>query len=380
MTQPGRTVRNALALLALAAPAGAVAAESGIEARFRNWIVGCDNVRTCRAIGFPADPDGSGAALVLERSGEGAARPVLRLSLDRPDDDAAPLAGAFDLAADGRTLGRLEVDRNFRIVPNDFGRRVGDIRDPAIEAALLKALRSGRTVTAQWPGGDLLATISLDGAAAALLFVDDRQRRIGTQGALMRAGDRPDGAVPAPPALPDPPAPPARTGAAAPRAVPAEVRRLYNADVAKDLCDSDLARSAKPDIHRLDARTVLFGFPCLQGAYQGSTAYYVTSDTASPRAQRIRLPRPPVRPGPDQPREPAPPAHIVTGDDFSADLGEITEFAKGRGLGDCGTTGTWRWTGSGFALTSYSSMPVCGGLDPDDWLTLFRSREPAQRP
>ncbi len=73
MTKPGRTLRVALALASLSAPAGgAVAAESGIEAQFRNWIVGCDNVRTCRAIGFPADPDAaSGAALIIDRSGEG---------------------------------------------------------------------------------------------------------------------------------------------------------------------------------------------------------------------------------------------------------------------------------------------------------------------
>jgi hypothetical protein len=382
MTKPGRTLRVALALTSLSAPAGdAVAAESGIEAQFRNWIVGCDNVRTCRAIGFPAEPEvASGAALIIDRSGEGAATPALKLRLDRPDDDAKPLEGKLDLAADGKALGQLEVGRNFRLEPNDVGRWAGDIADPPIEAALLKALRSSRVITARRPSGDTLAAISLDGAAAALLFVDDRQRRIGTRGALMRPGEKPDSMVPAPPALPDPGASPAPAGGSRPRAVPTEVRRLYDADVGKDDCDPDLAKGAKPEIHRLDARTVLFGFPCWQGAYQGSTAYYLSSETTPPKAQRISLPRPPVRRSPDQGSEPASPLHIVTGDGYSPDLGEIMEFGKGRGLGDCGVTGTWRWTGSAFALTSYSSMPVCGGIDPDDWLTLFRSRERPQQP
>ncbi|HEX2555026.1 MAG TPA: DUF1176 domain-containing protein [Microvirga sp.] len=374
MTHPVRLLRAASALALWAMPA--VAAESGIEAQFRRWMVGCDNVRTCRAIGLPADDDASdGAALIVDRSGEGSAKPALRLRLNRPDDETKPLQGAFDLAVDDKVLGRLEVGRNFPIERDDAGRWAGDIADPALEAALLAALRTGRSVTARRPDGDVLARISLDGAAAALLFVDDRQRRIGTRGALMRPGDKPDGAVPAPPALPDLPPVPVRAGGAAPKAAPAEVKRLFDADVAREDCDADVAKGAKPTGYRLGARVLMFSFPCWRGAYQGTDAYYLYSETASPKAQPINLPRPPVRPVPGQASEPASPGHMVTGDGYDSASGEIIEYAKGRGLGDCGSVGHWRWTGRGFALTYYSSMPECAGLDHDDWLTLMRSRE-----
>jgi hypothetical protein len=191
----------------------------------------------------------------------------------------------------------------------------------------------------------------------------------------MRPGDKPDAAVPAPPPLPDLPAIPARAGGTPPKTPPAEVRRLFDADLAKDECDADAAKTAKPQGYRLGARTLLFSFPCWRGAYQGTDAYYLYSETASPKAQRISLPRPPVRPTPGQAGEPMSPSHMVTGEGYDSDSGEIVEFAKGRGLGDCGSVGHWRWTGSGFALTHYSSMPECAGLDHDDWLTLMRSRE-----
>ena len=53
--------------------------------------------------------------------------------------------------------------------------------------------------------------------------------------------------------------------------------------------------------------------------------------------------------------------------------GRIDYFARGRGIGDCGATGGYAWTGTGFALTAFSMMGECKGIGPNDWITLFRS-------
>ncbi len=47
-----------------------VSDELGLQASFQDWLVGCDNTRTCRAIGLPADADIEGTALIVDRSGD----------------------------------------------------------------------------------------------------------------------------------------------------------------------------------------------------------------------------------------------------------------------------------------------------------------------
>ena len=39
---------------------------------------------------------------------------------------------------------------------------------------------------------------------------------------------------------------------------------------------------------------------------------------------------------------------------------------KGRGMGDCGVTGQWKWTGKDFRLIGYWSKPNCDGNPFDD--------------
>jgi hypothetical protein len=53
---------------------------------------------------------------------------------------------------------------------------------------------------------------------------------------------------------------------------------------------------------------------------------------------------------------------------------EMSSFHKGRGIGDCGATWTWAWTGKTFRLTAYATMPDCKGISSDDWITLWRAR------
>lgn len=43
----------------------------------------------------------------------------------------------------------------------------------------------------------------------------------------------------------------------------------------------------------------------------------------------------------------------------------VSSFAKARGLGDCGSSGTWQWAGYGMQLRKFFYQPVCG-LDYDE--------------
>lgn len=351
---------------------GAERAEAGLQGEFQDWIVGCDNTRACRAIGLPADSSGDGTALILDRSGEPAARPVLRLVLPKPQEGAPPLGGSLQLAADGAALPPLVIGRGLQVEDPDADTWRARIQDEAAEAALVRALRTAKALTVARAGEPPLATISLAGAAAALLLADERQQRIGTAGALLRPGDRPDTAIPPPP-LPRPPAVKPFAARPATAALPAPVRRLYEADLSAGQC----SREGVDRIERVAARLApgldLYALPCWQGAYQSSRAYYL-HHAGSGRAEPLNLPRPQRRARAEA--GPVVPRHILGGDEVDPARGEIAEFAKGRGIADCGTAASWSWTGRNFALVSYRDLPACRGLDHDDWLTLHRTLPP----
>lgn len=47
--------------------------------------------------------------------------------------------------------------------------------------------------------------------------------------------------------------------------------------------------------------------------------------------------------------------------DFDAKKKTLSSYHKGRGVGDCGSIGEWRWTGQDFKLTGFWSKDDCDG-------------------
>lgn len=365
-------MRALVALAWLSLLVSASQAEEGTYGQFRSWIAGCDNVRNCRATGFPEN-DADQSALVLIRAADGNSQPNFRLIMSRPEGSTSPLAGTLDIIAGEKILGTLEVGRSLVLDPEDDEHWTGSIEDSAVASAIVAALRTVKTLVVRRSGGETLANISLDGAAAALLFLDDRQHRLGTMGALIRSGDRPNSKVPPAPALPSMPRASRVNGRPVANQIPDAVKRVFEADLKADQCDADSARSGKPTIDRLTEHDVLYGMPCWSGAYATSTAFY-RYDELTRRATPIQLRVPaPAKPSPDD--EPRSFGHIQGGDGYSSKTGTLIGTSKGRGAGDCGSTANWVWTGKSFELTFFSVMPVCRGLLWDDWLVIHRTRD-----
>lgn len=88
---------------------------------------------------------------------------------------------------------------------------------------------------------------------------------------------------------------------------------------------------------------------CMQGAYQGSSIAYAVEGAAPPWLLMF--------PTWDDKR--IAPSAFVTEADYDPATKQMTSFAKGRGLGDCGSLGTWRWTGTAFALKSFFYKEHC---------------------
>ncbi|WP_315761796.1 DUF1176 domain-containing protein [Sphingomonas sp. Y38-1Y] len=298
-------LRTALAstLLALAAPAMAQAAPGELR-RFGDWIVGCDNTLRCEAaaLGPEADPFDKPLLSFVREPGPG---------------------GAIDITLDSEAkLSDITVD----------GKRTGD--QPL---AIARAFAAGLGARIGKEGA-----LSLTGAAAALRYIDDRQRRGGTVDAIVARGSA-SGA-----AAPRPPAPVIRVPRIAGRAAALAPAMLERMRKTADCQPIDDAAMARPELHPLGGGRTLAIVPCGLGAYQSWSAIYVTDGT---RFAPARFDVPPNGDGEVVPT-------VVTP---SYDRGILSSYAKGRGLGDCGVSQSYAWDGRSFRLTERAEMTECRG-------------------
>ncbi|MDY6925343.1 MAG: DUF1176 domain-containing protein [Pseudomonadota bacterium] len=324
-------------------PQEAVAASPPSERRaFRDWIAVCDNGNACFAYGRGED----GIRWIRVAMAAGAdARP--EVAAGRWPDDGAE-NGPFILTIDA-------TDYPMTLTDNADVATLSPSR--ALEA--VRALADGATARI---GSD--QAISLSGAAAALLWIDERQGRVGTVTALRGPGRQPAAAVPEAPALPIvTPAPAvAQTGFGdSERALPAELEAVPA--VAACRAETGDHRAAHQVMSaRLDAATELWAVPCFVGAYNIGHDWYVTGPGGrDPRPARLSSSSGEVTAG------------TINGA-YSPESRTLSAFAKGRGVGDCGVSSTWTWTGRAFVLTSESEMSECWGIPAEWWPTIWRTR------
>jgi len=322
---------------------------------FRDWNATCGNDGTCWAFGFTSGFNGGWVRIALDPGPD--ARPQVLFGY-WPDGDAKGPA-RIGLTIDGRNFA---ADLNAASQDDaPIGQIPGDVR-PVIDALAQGKVMTIRGVSSQ--------DISLHGAAAALLWIDEKQGRLDTPTALMRRGDKPASTVPVAPDLP--------TVAAAPpvnqagfgdqnQTLPAALRRLTEVGN----CLKESAMPAVSDMvmsARLDARTELWAVPCGSGAYNLTHNWYLTGPGG-------RDPRPAALIGTAGPgADPNMPDNSTVNGEYDPGSRTLSSFAKGRGIGDCGTLQTWTWTGQRFVLTRESTMGECAGVPSDFWPVAWRTR------
>ena len=231
-------------------------------------------------------------------------------------------------------------------------------------------------------GDDHDRSVSLSGLNAALLYIDDHQQRLDTPDAWARRGERDAAAVPAAPALPVLASP-----AAAPPPLPdvdamrlmRSVRESQATALRAQECNEtggEFDVSRQDTAYPLDADHALVFVTCYSGAYQGSSLVFRAARDGSD-VTRLTLPAPKFSDDSVDPREDF---DLLVSPDFDPASGTLAQYAKGRGIGDCGYQATWQFDGQAFQLSHYAQMQQCGGLTVDDWPVLWRVAEPADAP
>lgn len=332
----------AAALPALAAPA------PGSLESYRDWTIGCDNIGRCTAASlFPDDgslPD-DGMTLYLSRDAGPDAAPVIELRL------AEDHQGPVDLLVDGVAFASARAGGDQVDVP------------AAMVAPLIRGMVRGLVLTATAAGRQIGAA-SLAGASAALRYMDAEQGRAGTVTALVAKGPLQAGSVHAAGKMPVVAFQPVPQGLPQPAALWREERE--RALRLSGCAEEEQGPAQEAQIARLSDKEELVLIPCGAGAYNFSSVPMIATGQAG---RRVFTPA----------RFDSPPGWTEKGgkvllvnagwDGASATL---SSFAKGRGLGDCGSAQSYVWDGALFRLVELRQMDQCRGAW--DWITLWRAR------
>ncbi|WP_242421340.1 DUF1176 domain-containing protein [Acidovorax sp. Root267] len=322
-----RFMACALAFAAPLVPVQAADNKGAVSFQHKDWALQCDNTRTCRAVGYqPESGDSEPVSILLTRDAG-------------PD---TPVLVGFQVSTEKTTPASLHLKVGKLSLPGLKGDApqvaAGDV--PRLLQELLKneeaTLAAGKD---RW-------VLSLAGASAVLLKMDEAQGRVGTPGALVRRGTRPEASV-----LPPLPAPvvkavsplPTRKGDAT-LAKPL-IAALDRASAEGQCNGDDPFNLANVQVYRLTERKLLLSVPCGMGAYNFTSLLWMAND------------RPPYKPEPVQ---------DVDGE-FDPATGSVHSAMKGRGIGDCWWVRQWQFDGQGFVLTSESGDSMCRGFAGGAW-------------
>ena len=295
--------------------AAVVVTGTGELKTFKDWTVGCDNGRACHGVGQYSAENMDLISVSISRGAGATDTPKIWFRLqDLP---------AIDLAADGKRLGVSFVnDEENQTVAAGSAARVID------------AFRTAGKVELVGAGGKVIGQLSSLGASAAMLYMDEQQRRIDTVTALVRKGAKPASAVPRPPALPMVRRA-AGSGGPLRKLTAAQVRQIQQANA--ECTDDDV--SDKVEYARLDAHTTLaiVNAICASGAYNFYSIPILICDNGKRDVAKF------------EGRE---------ADDLTMNMTWkskerlLDSYFKGRGIGDCGGGSDWAWDGAASASSA----------------------------
>lgn len=327
----------------------------------RHWTAACDNQRACSAYGFATllDETMIGAWIRLDRGGAAEAAPRISLAFSLADgaDDAPKTLVLTEKS--GARFGPYPIEER----DGFYAAAVPATDVQPILASLRKADFLEMDIV-QTGGERIAATLSLDGASATLLWLDDQQQRLGTVTALVKRGSRPASTVPPVPPLPI-------IHAAAPTA---EIEQKLPAAVLELARDGDCSESMdaiEPIVADLGGGRRLYGALCGAGAYNFAAQFWIARDGGAPETARFILP--PSLASSDDEGGGLEEQGILINPFFDEKTMTLVAFAKGRGIADCGEAQEWVWDGQAFRLSQMSAMGECEGVPAEGWPVLYRA-------
>lgn len=341
----GTFQRPALAALFLFATSGFALAQGKTV---RDWTAMCDQSETCitETVGSGGlAMGGQGYRLQIGRHAGNDTAWFMRFimkNVPRPKDD-----GSLELTIDSGEPFPLSQDYGYLADADGMTFGIGNTLDLD---RLFKAFKKGKSLALSFDGDDgqhHAETFSLSGSVATMLWIDEQQKRIGNSGEI-----------------------------GSPTGVTGEAEFTAATETAEKIkalaapIDCSRPEGVEPTLasYHLPGGKALHIYSCFSGPYNFSHLFYVVrrggeiapilfADYADDYGWL----------GTDQ----------LFNYDFDPKSGWLHSFYKSRGLGDCGSTGTWVWNNDLFRLLEFRAWDECDeSRMSDDWPVVFTYKRP----
>ncbi|MEW4466348.1 DUF1176 domain-containing protein [Parasphingorhabdus sp. JC815] len=323
---------------------------------YKDWSVGCDNGGNCQAVSLVNDVAGGGfdswgGPVVVTRTPDTDDNLKIRVLFQNDHIDR------YQMLVDGRLIDTgplVEGDYPIEIVGKD-----------AVKVS--QAIIKGNNLQVIGPNGENLTTVSLSGSAAALRYMDVQQKRAYTRTALVSKGRRKFRPLKSeiPTIVIDQWAPANRIPATI------EIVDLIENSVCKDERFGVVEDQIYPMGQKGDRYRALVLISCGSGAYNvSSTAYIgeIKGDEKDGATWAFRPATYDLQPGWGAKGRPP----LLVNPDWDEEHQILSSYAKGRGLGDCGSAERYIWDGQLFRLIEASAMRECRGAY--EWITIWRAK------
>lgn len=344
-----RRLRALLLTTVLASPVFAAGQDiNPYYAEFKDWTISCDNLGRCEASGLV---EGSRAALRISREAGPATSPMVRLSSAgelhiedfRVDGQETVLSEAIDWGQPTRRAGGSQF-----ALDGQHGQFVVDV------------LRNASRLTLGPRAGN--ATISLSGMTAALLSMDAQQRRLDTDGALIRKGPLPETRAPAPRSMPHVPIRPLSTRPVEPGIL--EATQGARGGWVDGACAGTRPADPRDRAHPLTDEHVLVLLECRREGERSWFMGFKVDRSLGTEPEMATTTMVADAMASSAPGWASPELDLATG--------TLRFDAPAQADRRCGYRVTQRFDGTAFSLVEYREQKRCAGL-PDDWPAWYRS-------
>ena len=323
--------------LLIAAPVASTTATSkttpieGLYFQHQDWELACDNTGTCRAAGYQTDDNFEQpiSVLLTRKAGQNQAiQGQLQIQNDVPQ---------ATLFLNGRALQQLRFNEN---IANLSATSVQKLLSQAHQHTVIEL----RQAKQRWQLSDA-------GLSAVLLKMDEFQKRVGTDSAILAKGNKASTQVLKAQAMPkiNIRMQPQYRIAKAQMLTAASAEKLYpilQKTVDRENCYMLFEpEQAEQQIHTypLNQDRVLVEANCWRGAYNWGVAYWVMDK----KLQKIQ--------------------QFVTDSASEFSNGQIFSYQKGRGIGDCFSQTEWAWIGQHFVKSYQFDAGQCKGFAGSAW-------------
>ena len=335
----GISMKLALAMLALLAAVVPALAQESRE--FRAWTASCDASLGCEAETRTLDGASTDFILKLTRGKtEATWNLVLVTNAAQPE---RPYKIYADLLADWVDAAAYGSETNLHLIGAKASQLLAGM-GPATEVGLQFSDADGDSHSSRF---------SLSGLSASLLWIDEKQGRVGSP---REAGNAPEGLTPL------------DFGPGDFANVPPDLLVLHGG---QDDCDGfdQLVNAGEFIVAKLSDERTLYLVPCSSGAYNFTYAAYVGSDGRYERTWFADYSE-------DSSWTATP---YLVNPDWDDAAKRLTMFNKGRGIGDCGSIGEWQSYDGYLRLEKFYYKGDCDGEGGPDEYPLVYEAKPRSR-